>query len=186
MKKQPSVRPFLYLLSVLGFVTLAFLFFAREHSLRAQERGGDTKTITLGEVSVEAPTTPAATSAAGSRRILGDRDARRHGITLASVRAALKDLKASGAIDGSESNAELSILVTEHIAAKPENRASFSGTGPSAPNWDAIFAFVEKLIALIMKFFPVVDLVPMHGWDAVGTTIINFITTEPVSFKPFV
>lgn len=113
----------------------------------AQEEKPESKTVSFADAT-EAPAETA--PAAGLRRKFSDRDARRLGITFLSVRSSLKELKASGAIDGSESNSELSVIVAEHIASKKENKAAFAKEGV---DWDSLLAFIEKLIALIMRLF---------------------------------
>lgn len=83
------------------------------------------------------------TPAAG-RRKLSNREARKLGVTFLSIQSALKELKASGEIDGTESNAELAAAVIDHIGSK--QKAAFAKEGLDL---DALLGFIEKLIAFL-------------------------------------
>ena len=107
----------------------------------------ESKTVSFSDTT-EAPAEEAAVAAAG-RRKLSDREARRLGITFLSVRSAVKELKTSGAIDGSESHAELAAIVADHISSKKEHKAAYA----AGVDWDALLAFITKLLDIIMKFF---------------------------------
>lgn len=113
----------------------------------AQDEKPESKTVSFADAT-EAPTEP--TAAATGRRKLSDRDARRLGVTFLSVRSAVKELKASGVIDGTESNAELAAIVADHISSKKENKAAYA----AGVDWDSLLAFITKLLEIIMKFFP--------------------------------
>ena len=113
--------------------------------IKAQQR--EAKTVSFADTA----DAPAAAPVAGSRRVFGDRDARRLGITFRSVREALKELKAAGAIDGTESNAELAVAVADNLSSKPANKAAF---GDAAIDWNALIAVIERLVALILKLLP--------------------------------
>lgn len=114
----------------------------------AQEEKPESKTVSFAEATEAPAEAPAA--AIGGRRKFSDRDARRLGITFLSVRSSLKELKASGTIDGSEGTGELAAIVADHISSKKENKTAFAKEGV---DWDSLLAFLERLIALIMKLF---------------------------------
>lgn len=134
---------------VLWVLILAASEFPRYAITAAVQDGAqpESKTVSFADAT-EAPAEPAA--AATGRRRLSDREARRLGVTFLSVRAALKELKAAGTIDGSECNAELSAIVADHISSKKENAAAFKAT---AIDWDALISFISRLLEIILKFF---------------------------------
>lgn len=84
--------------------------------------------------------------AAGSRRVLGLRERRQLGLTVANISVALKELKAEGEIDKTSSDSEIAAAVAAKLAEK--NPQSFGAAGIDL---DAIIAFIEKLLPLILK-----------------------------------
>lgn len=109
--------------------------------------GSESKTVSF----ADATEAPAAAPVAAGRRTLSDREARRLGVNFRTVREAVKELKASGDLDPQASNAEIAAQVADHIASKKENAAAFKA---GSIDFDALIAFIEKLLAIIMKFFP--------------------------------
>jgi hypothetical protein len=85
----------------------------------------------------------------GERRELSIREARRMGLTFGELRGIYRDLLASGEIDDESSAAEKSVAVAREAEAR--NPEAFKGIADW--DWDKIFAFIEKLIALFSKFF---------------------------------
>lgn len=72
-------------------------------------------------------------------------EARRAGITFYSVRKACEELKASGDIDAGSSRAEIAAAVVNHLSN--QNPQAF---GESGLDLDAILAFIEKILPLIL------------------------------------
>lgn len=114
-----------------------------------EEKAAESKTVSFADTPAENADAPAV--ATGLRRKFTDREARRLGFTLGSVRSAVKDLKASGDIDSQTSTAEMAAQVAEHIANKKENAAAFKA---GAIDWESLISFIEKLLNIILKFFP--------------------------------
>lgn len=111
--------------------------------------GVESKTVSFAD-STEAPA-EAAPATGLRRRVLNDREARRLGVSFGSVRSAVKELRASGVIDGSESNSELAAIVADHIASKKENAAAFKA---GSVDWEALMSLISRILELIFKFFP--------------------------------
>ena len=96
--------------------------------------------------SASEPATPPAVPAA-PRRSLTLREARALGVTLAAVRKAVEDLRTSGDLDAAASRAEVAALVADRLAE--QNAAAFRGA--EGLDWDALLAFIEKLLPLILR-----------------------------------
>lgn len=84
---------------------------------------------------------------AAARRPLTLREARSLGVTVAAVRQAVEDLRKSGDLDASTSRPEMAALVTDRLAE--QNAAAFRGA--EGLDWDALLAFIEKLLPLILR-----------------------------------
>lgn len=95
-----------------------------------------------------APTAPNEVSAPIGRRQLTIRDRMRLGLTIPQISGALRELKSEGSIDQSSSDAEIAALVVGKLSAK--NTAAWNDSN-MAINLEAIIAFIEALIPLIMK-----------------------------------
>jgi len=79
--------------------------------------------------------------------IFADRRERRNaGITFFSVRAALAELQASGAVTEDMSSEVVSLTVMQHLRA--QNPKAFEDV-----DWDAFFEWIMKIIEMIMSFF---------------------------------
>ncbi len=77
--------------------------------------------------------------------ILGFRQRRAMGLTFRGVRTILKEMRDAGELEG-KSNSQLAVEVLDKaLDQKPEAFAN------PAIDWDAIMAFLEKLIPLILK-----------------------------------
>jgi hypothetical protein len=78
---------------------------------------------------------------------------RKLGLSIANVRDTTKRLLAEGKIDKEMPKAVIAAAVMDEIIAQnPKAWAEEAKVG--APDWDAILAFIEKLIELFMKFAP--------------------------------
>lgn len=92
------------------------------------------------------PATPPA-AAAAPRRTLTLREARALGVTFATVKRAVEELRNSGDLDAAASRAEVAALVADRLAE--QNAAAFRAA--AGLDWDALLAFIEKLLPLILR-----------------------------------
>lgn len=81
------------------------------------------------------------------RRSLSIREARELGVTLASVRSCVQELREQGEIDETTSRAEIAALVTDRLMEK--NQEAFAAS--AGLDWEAILAFIERLLPLILR-----------------------------------
>lgn len=91
-------------------------------------------------------TSPSSSSSGALRAALSLREARNMGITVQSVAQAVRELNEDGAIDAHSTDAEVSAQVAQKLFK--QNTAAWGD--PKTVNWDAILAFIEKLLPLIM------------------------------------
>lgn len=126
-------------ITCLSFLLLAVL--ATSFVTLAQEPAKPDKPLVIQPAK---PTKKAEPHASILRRDLSLRRARELGLTVANIRAAVDELKSSGEVDDSTTRAEASVLVAAHMKA---SRGEEFGTIADL-DWDAIFAFIEKIMAL--------------------------------------
>ena len=84
------------------------------------------------------------------RRELSLRERRAMGLTLRNVRRTARELAAAGEITREMSRAEIAAIVADRIAG--ENPRAFDGL--TEIEWDAVLAFIERLLELLIKFLP--------------------------------
>lgn len=88
-----------------------------------------------------------ATTDSGAVRGLSLRDARRMGLTVRNITEAVRQLQADGRITSDTTDAEVAALVADKLYG--ENAAAWGN--PAAVNWEAILAFIESLLPIILK-----------------------------------
>jgi hypothetical protein len=105
-------------------------------------------------VETEAPMGPAPTAAEktayaelGRKPGLTFRQRRAMGLTFRSVRLELRAMQAAGDLEGKDTST-VSVEVVDRLMTK--NPKAFAD--PSL-DWDALLAFVERLVALLLKIF---------------------------------
>jgi len=79
-------------------------------------------------------------------------DQKRLGIRFFQVIRSLRQLKKEGEIEKGMSAADISLVLIASKMEEPEYASEWQAVG--APDWDAIFEFIEKLVELIMKLLP--------------------------------
>jgi len=92
------------------------------------------------------PTAEPKLSAMKTRDGLTRRERRDMGLTFRNIRRAMATMQASGEIDETMTKAEISIAVADKLVS--DNPSAFQD--PSL-DWDAILAFIERMIPLILK-----------------------------------
>lgn len=78
---------------------------------------------------------------------LDRREMRRAGLTVLNIRRRAKQMAKDGEITSDMTNEQIRDIVLDDLQA--ENSRAFEGFG--AVDWDAILAFIEKLLPLILQ-----------------------------------
>jgi len=132
------------MIGVLGGITSGYLSSPPQEAVQAAET-----TITIGDPATgEVTTFKKVKEAAAEDGGLTRRQRKKLGITFRNIRRVAKELKANGEL--SDNTALASAEVLEVLTN--ENPKGFKDEA-AAIDWDALLAFIEKLMAIIMKFF---------------------------------
>jgi hypothetical protein len=79
-------------------------------------------------------------------------DQKRLGIRLFQVIRSLRQLKKEGEIEKGMSAADITLVLIASKMEEQEYASEWQAVG--APDWDSIFAFIEKLVELFLKIWP--------------------------------
>jgi len=93
------------------------------------------------------PKTEPLLGSVGGRRELSWRERRALGLTFLNLLATARELKVAGEIDSSTLSSDMAAAIAMRMEQK--SPSTFAALGPV--DWDAIIAFIERLIPLIAK-----------------------------------
>ena len=76
------------------------------------------------------------------------------GILPRQIVGKVRELAKSGIINKSMSANEIALFVYADIASEPGTHDNWDEVLYGSPDWDAFFAFIEKIVALVLRLLP--------------------------------